>query len=73
MEIEIVLVAVVLRTRLAREVGGFLPDGHHLQADHVPLGIVHIAEEVGDALAILARLAGQGEAGKLGLLRPRRK
>ena len=60
-QVQVVLVAVVLEPD-ARGVGGFLADGDDLQADDVALGVVDVAEEVGDALAVLLRLARQGEA-----------
>ena len=58
-QIEIILVAVVLEP-FARDVGGFLAHGHDLQADDVALVIVHVAEEIGDALAILASAGAAG-------------
>ena len=66
-QIEIVLVAVV-REPVARDLGRLLPDRHDLQPDHVALGVVDVAEEVGDALAVLLRLARQGEARELASL-----
>ena len=46
--------------------GRLLSDGDDLQRDHVAFGIVHVAEEVGDAFAVLLRLARQGEARQFG-------
>ena len=63
-QVDVVLVAVV-REPLARDLGGALADGHDLQADHVALGLVDVAQEVGDAQAALLGLARQGEAGDL--------
>ena len=61
---DIVLVAVGSEP-VARDLGGALADGDHLQAQHVALGLVDIAQEVGDAQAALLGLARQGEAGDL--------
>ena len=62
-QVEIVLVAVVLEPG-AGDLGRLLPHGDDLQRDHVAFGVVDVAEEVGDAFAVLLRLARQGEAGE---------
>ena len=61
---DIVLVAVG-REPVAGDLRGALADGHHLQAQHVALGLVDVAQEVGDAQAALLGLARQLEAGEL--------
>ena len=63
-QIEIVLVSIVLEP----DPGGvarLLADGDDLEADDVALGVVDVVEEVGDALAVVLGLAGQGEAAQL--------
>ena len=46
--------------------GRLLSHGDDLQRDHVAFGVVDVAEEVGDAFAVLLRLARQGEARQFG-------
>ena len=61
---DIVLVAVGGEP-VAGHLRGALADGHDLQAQHVALGLVDVAQEVGDAQAALLGLARQREAGEL--------
>ena len=64
MQVEVILVAVG-EEPLARHLRGALADGDRLQPDHVELGAVRLAHEVGDAEAALAVLARQLEARQL--------
>src|SRR3546814_10978104 len=60
--------AVVLEP-FPRHVGGALAHGDDLQPEHVALARRDVAQEVGDAQPAGARLARQGEARHLPLLR----
>ena len=60
-QVQVVLVPV-LGEPLARHVAGPLAHGDDLKADHVAVGraVRHVAEEVGDAFAVLLRAGAAG-------------
>jgi hypothetical protein len=55
---------VACRLHGVEALGGFQPNGHHLEGDHVHLAGVDAGEVVGEGQVVTIGLAGEGEAEK---------